>query len=75
MAKCIDCGLLDRAGKEGVYRCVRFAKDVPAAESEFEIKCDYFMDIISEEGNRLSPAQHLLIQDGEHRSRKMRGPI
>ena len=75
MVKCINCGMLDSAGKEEVYKCVRFAKEVTAQESEDEIKCHYYLDIVFEEGQRLSPSQHLLIQEGEHRSKKMRGPI
>ena len=55
LVKCINCGLLDSAGKEGLYKCVRFAKEVTAQESEDEIKCHYYLDVIFEEGQRLNP--------------------
>lgn len=75
MVKCIDCGLLDKDKKKGIYICVRFEKEIPEEKSAAEIECGYYLDNIFEDGEPLSPRQHLIMQEGERRSRKMRGPI
>ncbi len=71
--KCIDCGLLDK-GKD-VYNCVRFNKKLVETAVNEEQDCQYYKEIIYEEREPLSPQQHLNMQDGEQRSRKMRGPL
>ena len=71
--KCIDCGLLDK--EKDVFNCVRFNKKLIVTAVNEEQDCQYYKETIYEEGEPLSPQQHLNMQDGEQRSRKMRGPL
>jgi len=71
--KCIDCGLLDQ--KEEQFKCVRFDKVLSKDSINDEINCLYYKAQVYEEGEPLSPEHHLLMQNNENRSRKMRGPI
>ena len=73
MIKCMDCGILSKS-KDG-FICVRFEKALKAASINEGHSCQYFIKIVYEDGEPLSPQQHLNMQDGENRSRKMRGPV
>lgn len=68
---CSGCGLLDKSVSPGY--CLRFKKSI------FNISrgdhCIYFFREIFEEGERLTPQQHLIMQDQNIRSKKMQGPL
>ncbi len=68
---CSTCGLLDKQ-RAPVY-CLRFKKIV----KDFRIgqDCIYYYKEQHEDGEPLTPQQHLLLQDQDQRSKKMRGPI
>ncbi len=69
--ECITCGLLDRS--KDIDYCVRFKKKIyDLAEGE---DCIYYLKFKYEEGERLTPQQHLLMQDQDFRSKKMQGPM
>jgi len=68
---CLNCGLLDTKVSPG--HCLRFKKTIiDVSEGD---DCIYFLKEIYEAGERLTPQQHLLIQDQDFRSKKMQGPI
>lgn len=69
--ECTNCGLLDSS--KDVDYCVRFKKNIAdPAEAE---DCIYYFKFKYEDGERLTPQQHLIIQDQEFRSKKMQGPM
>ncbi len=68
---CAECGLLDKNESPGY--CLRFKK-VINDESE-GADCIYFLKELYEDGERLTPQQHLLTQDQDFRSKKMQGPL
>jgi hypothetical protein len=73
MAKCSECGLLERIS-ESLY-CHRFEKEISEEEFPVERGCLYFCQVIYEDGEPLTPRQHLIMQNKELKSRKMRGPV
>jgi hypothetical protein len=68
--KCSSCGLLDTKVNPGY--CLRFKKTVIDGERD---SCIYFLKEIYEDGEKLTPQQHLLLQDQDLRSKKMQGPM
>ncbi len=73
MVKCKECGLLERRDENPC--CLRFEKEISVEEILRERECLYFYKIIRENREPLSPRQHLIIQNGELKSRKMQGPV
>lgn len=69
MAKCSECGLL-----ESLY-CHRFEKEVPKEGLNVARDCLYFCQVIYEDGEPLTPRQHLIMQNKDLKSRNMRGPV
>lgn len=68
---CTTCGLLDRS-KEPDY-CVRFKKIITdPAEGKV---CIYYMKEKYDDGEVLTPQQHLLMQAQDFKSKKMQGPM
>jgi hypothetical protein len=68
---CTTCGLLDKQVLPNY--CLRFKKaieDFSAGQY-----CIYYFKEQYEEGELLTPQQHLLYQNQDQRSRKMQGPI
>ena len=68
---CLNCGLLDK--KTNSNYCPRFKKKI--SDIGVGNDCIYFIKEIYEDGERLTPQQHLLIQDQDFRSKKMQGPM
>lgn len=73
--KCSTCGLLEK-DSERLY-CLRFKKVVNQAEVDgrSDWVCIYYCKVITEAGEPLTPRQHLILQDQDLRSKKMRGPL
>lgn len=69
--ECTTCGLLDRS--IDIDYCVRFKKKI-ADPGEGE-DCIYYCKFKYEDGERLTPQQHLIMQNQEFRSKKMHGPM
>ncbi len=73
MPACTECGLLEK--KSSSFYCHRFEKEInPQALGAAE-DCLYFCRPIYEEGEPLTPRQHLLMQNKDFKSKKMRGPV
>ena len=71
---CLTCGLLEKE-KERAY-CLRFNKEIILeAGPEASWECVYYFKIMAEDGEPLTPRQHLIMQDEDFRSKKMRGPL
>lgn len=70
---CTTCGLLEK--KNGGFYCHRFRKTVSGEEAERIRDCLYYCPVITEEGEPLSPQQHLIMQDQDLKRKKMRGPV
>lgn len=68
---CKTCGLLDIKAEFGY--CVRFKKTITNVGEGDD--CIYFLNEIFEDGERLTPQQHLLVQDQDFKDKKMRGPM
>lgn len=68
---CSACGLLDK--KATPAYCLRFKKPITAMGVGQD--CIYFIKEKLEEGELLTPQQHLILQDQELRSKKMQGPV
>lgn len=73
MVTCKECGLLERRDEDSC--CLRFEKEISVEEILEEKECLYFYKIIWENREPLSPRQHLIMQNGELKSKKMRGPV
>ena len=69
--ECTTCGLFERSKEPGY--CVRFKKTI--AETAVGEDCIYYLKEIYEDGERLTPQQHLIVQDQDFRSKKMQGPM
>lgn len=69
--ECTACGLLDRS-KDNDY-CVRFKKKIsdPAEGKD----CMYYLKFKYEDGELLTPQQHLIMQNWEFRTKKLQGPM
>ncbi len=68
---CSNCGLLDKKISPGY--CLRFKKSIN--DGSEGVDCLYYLREIYEDGEKLTPQQHLLMQDQDFRSKKMQGPI
>ncbi len=68
---CSNCGLLDQKASPGY--CLRFNKVIK--DNAEGADCIYFIKVIYEDETRLTPQQHLLLQDQDFRSKKMQGPM
>jgi len=73
--KCVTCGLLDQDVKP--YLCLRFNKEITEEDAgkDLGVDCFYHCKIKYEDGEQLTPKQHLILQDQEFRSKKMKGPF
>lgn len=68
---CLHCGLLKMEDREGF--CFRFKKNINLNKPETD--CIYYIKRMYEDGEALSPQQHLILQDQDFRSKKMQGPM
>ena len=71
--QCVECGIAEPAG-EGKLECVKYRKIFAAGEN-FLNGCHYFSEKTFEDGEMLSPLEHLLIKEQEINSRHMKGPV
>lgn len=73
--KCLTCGLLETEVER--YYCLRFKKEIVPDEAKKESgwDCIYHCRVLTEAGEPLTPRQHLILQDQDLRSKKMRGPV
>lgn len=72
--RCYTCGLLEKENERNY--CLRFNKEFNSEnERELNWDCVYYFKIVSEDGEPLTPRQHLILQDQDFRSKKMRGPL
>lgn len=70
---CFDCGI---AGEDnGILRCYKYGCSVEEAAKMHKELCPYFIRKILEEGEPLTPQQHLLMIEQELSSRHMKGPV
>lgn len=72
MVRCENCGLLDRTDPNGPT-CVRWRK--PVDDPKADRDCPVFFHLRYDGGQPYSPAEHLLLQEAEDRTRMMRGPV
>lgn len=68
---CTTCGLLEK--KVLPNSCLRFKKNI----EDYSVgqNCIYYFKEQYEDGELLTPQQHLLLQDQDKRSKKMQGPM
>ncbi len=72
---CLTCGLMEKVVERNY--CLRFKKEISTDELDRDGQggCLYFIKIIREAGEPLTPLQHMIMQDQDFRSKKMRGPL
>jgi hypothetical protein len=69
----LDCGI---AGEDnGIWRCYKYGCPVEEAAKMHRETCLYFIRKIFEDGEPLTPQQHLLMSEQELTSRHMKGPV
>ncbi len=66
---CIECGVFN---KERNF-CLKFKKDI--LDIGVLNDCPYFFKIMYDGNERLSPEEHLYMQDEEFKRKKMQGPM
>ncbi len=70
---CIDCGI---AGEEnGIWKCFKYKYPVEEAGKIHQDRCPYFIKRILEDGEPLTPQQHLIMSEQELASRHLRGLV
>ncbi|PKM46366.1 MAG: hypothetical protein CVV03_05440 [Firmicutes bacterium HGW-Firmicutes-8] len=70
---CIECGI---AGEEnGIWKCYKYNCTIAEAAKIHKDACPYFIKRIFEDGEPLTPQQHLLMSEQELSSRHMKGPV
>ncbi|MDO9535285.1 MAG: hypothetical protein Q7J85_08135 [Bacillota bacterium] len=73
MTKCSECGLLEKRSES--FYCHRFDKGRTREEFNAAQDCLYFCQQIYEDGELLTPQQHLIMQNNQLKSKRMRGPV
>jgi len=68
---CSTCGLLDKQSTPSY--CLRFKKVIEDYNDGRD--CIYYFKEQYEDGELLTPQQHLLLQNHDRRSKKMQGPM
>ena len=72
MKNCGNCGIAINQDGDSV-ECFKFGKkNTLIVNTE---KCDYYSEVIHEDGEAMTPLQHLLLKEQELKSRKMKGVI
>ncbi|MFA5880861.1 MAG: hypothetical protein WC834_01595 [Eubacteriales bacterium] len=70
---CIECGI---AGEEnGIWKCYKYNCTIAEAVKIHKDACPNFIKRIFEDGEPLTPQQHLLMSEQELSSRHMKGPV
>lgn len=68
---CARCGIAKRENDR--LRCIKYHYLMKPSETERE--CSYFTPFIEEDGELLSPEQHLMLKEVEMQARGFKGPI
>ncbi|MCX7749138.1 MAG: hypothetical protein N2645_19935 [Clostridia bacterium] len=72
MKNCSNCGIAIKHDEDSLD-CFKFGKkNASIVDTE---KCDYYTKVIYEDGEAMTPLQHLLLKEQELKSRKMKGVI
>jgi hypothetical protein len=71
MADCTKCGLF----VTGEGKCLWYKKQLSEREVAAGDDCLYFTGIIYEDGEPLSPHQHIMFKQQDVNSKKMQGPV
>jgi hypothetical protein len=71
MARCNICGLYDAQQQE----CYWFRKRLTDKDIALSDNCTYFINIIYEDGERMTNYQHFLLKKGDIDSKGGKGPI
>jgi len=71
MSKCPKCGLFSAPENN----CFWFKKELSPSDIEASSGCYYFIEIMYEDGDPLTPLQHLLFKKQDVASKKMQGPV
>ena len=70
---CLECGI---AGEEdGISKCYKYNWSIAEGAKIHKDACPYFIKRIVEDGEPLTPQQHILISEQELSSRHMKGPV
>ncbi|ADG81346.1 hypothetical protein TherJR_0464 [Thermincola potens JR] len=70
---CFDCGI---SGEErGAWKCYKYNCTISETAKIHKDDCPYFISRILEEGESLTPHQHLLMIEQELSARHMKGPV
>jgi len=72
MKNCSNCGIAIKHDGDSV-ECFKFGKK-NSSIVDAEV-CDYHTGVIYEDGEAMTPFQHLLLKEQELKSRKMKGVI
>lgn len=70
---CSDCGIAGPIDEKW-FECLKFKKKFCPGEN-LMFDCTYFCPRILEEGEPLSPLEHLLMKEQDLASKHMRGPV
>lgn len=70
---CARCGIAKR--ENGRLRCVKYHYLMTPQTPETERECSYFTPFMEEDGELLSPEEHLMLKEVEMQARGFKGPI
>ncbi|WP_066633236.1 hypothetical protein [Desulfolucanica intricata] len=70
---CARCGIAKRENDR--LRCMKYHYLMMPQTPEAERECSYFTPLVEEDGELLSPEQHLMLKEVEMRARGFKGPI
>lgn len=72
--QCEGCGIARPGPVQGKFKCVKFEKIFEQGECILTA-CIYYIEKVFEDGEALTPIEHLLIMEQNLKSRHMKGPI
>ena len=70
---CNQCGIARRENSK--LRCLKYQYLMPPNSEETLRTCSYFTALIEEDGEVLSPEEHLMLKEVEMKSRGFKGPV
>lgn len=71
--RCQECGIAERIEADQL-KCIKLGKIFNKGECILT-DCIYFIEKVFEDGECLTPLEHLLIMEQKLKSRHMKGPI
>lgn len=72
-SKCCECGIA-AAIDQHHYECAKLKKIFSSGEN-LMVNCYYFCEKIYEDGELLSPLEHLLMKEQDINSKHLKGPV